>query len=710
MFEKLNSYKILVQQYGLGRCLFRLSYDIKRKYGFLKRKYPAWEWGQKPLSYWLCKEVPSGVSEYRLFRENNTKSFFFPIGRPPQPPSEWAQDAICQSEELLKGRFRYFANEQAYLGYPQPDWFKNPFTDQRDTAEKHWCDREDFEPSRGDIKHIWEPSRFGWSYSLARAYAVTGKEEYAEAFWRLVELWMKSNPPQMGPNWQCGQEIGIRLMACVFALYAFWNSSATTDERISSLMVLVAAFAERIEGNINYARAQMGNHAITEAAALWTTGLLFPEFKASRRWKKIAKWVLEDEVRRYNYPDGAYTQHSMTYQRLMFHDYLWSLRLGQLNGERFSDLTLERLKSSYQFLYQLQDQQTGRTPNYGPNDGALILPLNGCDYLDYRPIVGAWHFFFAHKQLYEQGRWSEDLLWLFGRQALSSPVSQIERVSKDFSAGGYFTLRGKESWAFVRCHSYHNRPNQADMLHLDLWWQGINVLRDSGSFIYYDPQNHWNDFFVSTPAHNTITVADTDQMIKGPRFRWYSLLQSRFIEHTKNGTVESWQGEHYGYKRLPSKAICRRMICRIDDICWLVVDDILGRGKEKATISWNLPDCEYNLTDNVLKLSTSQGAVYIGLYCCLESGELAVVRAENGKRRLGWQSLYYGQKTPAPTFYMDACGNLPIRFISLISLGRSFSAQSNGLDFINWSLKDAGRTEVKLSVPQPARKISAVVK
>ena len=207
MFEKLNSYKVLLQQYGFGRCLFRLSYDLKRKYGLLKRKYPTWHWPQKPLSYWLCKEVPSGVSEYRSFREDNAKNFFFPIGQPPQPPLEWAQDAICSAEALLQGRFKYFSDKEAYLGYPQPDWFKNPFTGQQDSAEKHWCDCEDFNPLRGDMKYIWEPSRFCWTYSLVRAYAVTGNEKYAEAFWRLVESWMKSNPPQMGPNWQCGQEI-----------------------------------------------------------------------------------------------------------------------------------------------------------------------------------------------------------------------------------------------------------------------------------------------------------------------------------------------------------------------------------------------------------------------------------------------------------------------------------------------------------------------
>jgi len=104
----------------------------------------------------------------------------------------------------------------------------------------------------------------------------------------------------------------------------------------------------------------------------------------------------------------------------------------------------------------------------------------------------------------------------------------------------------------VRCHSYRNRPNQADMLHLDLWWRGVNVLRDSGSFTYYDPLTEWNRYFLSAAAHNTITVAGQDQMIKGPRFQWFSLVQSRFLGYRENELGSLWRG---GTHRLPETPV-----------------------------------------------------------------------------------------------------------------------------------------------------------
>jgi hypothetical protein len=486
----------LIRQYGLRRCAFRFCYDLKRRSGLLKRKFPAWAWPERPLSHWLGPGVPVEPGEYRGFRDGCEARFFFSPGRPPCPAEAWRAGALGDAERLLDGRIRYFSLREGTIGYPEPAWFVNPFTGQADAADKHWCDLSDFDPDRGDIKYLWEPSRFAWAFALGRAYAAGRDERYPEAFWRLFESWLQANPPQRGVNWMCGQEIAIRALACIFAAYTFWASPHTSDERLARLVVLLAASAERIAANIDYARAQMSNHAACEAAGLFAVGVLFPELSQAERWHRLGREVLEDEARQHNWPDGAYTQHSMNYQRMTLQAYLWCLRLGELNGEKFSERAAERLARSYEFLYQLQDAEGGRVPNYGRNDGALLLPLNSCDYLDYRPALGSMHFLFRRQRLYADGPWMEDLLWLFGPQALAAPVGPMRRASSDFLRGGYFILRGRDSWAMTRCHSYHTRPGQADMLHLDLWWRGLNVLRDSGSFSYYDPGGNWSDYFV----------------------------------------------------------------------------------------------------------------------------------------------------------------------------------------------------------------------
>ncbi len=699
MLARAQRYGVLLKQYGLRRCVFRFSHDLLRKHGLLKRKFPAWRWEDRPLSYWLGGDVPSEPDQFRAFRERSDVSFFFAAGKLPEVPSQWAQSAIEEADNFLAGKVKYFSWRWGEVNSPDIDFFTNPFTGQSDTPDRHWCDLADFDESRGDIKYLWEPSRFCWAYALSRAYAATGDEKYPEAFWRAFELWMDGNPPQMGINWQCGQEIAIRMMACVFAFHTFSKSTHTTDERIAKMICMLAGSAERITGNINYARAQMGNHATTEAAGLYTVGLLFPELKDADKWRKLGKYVLDDEAKQFCWPDGSYTQHSMNYQRLMLQDYLWCMQLGRINNDSLSQLTEQRICGSYKFLHQLQDE-TGCLPNYGPNDGALIIQLNGCDYVDYRPVIGAVHYLFEGKRLYKSGPWDEELLWLYGRDALESPSEPVERTSRDFDIGGYYTFRGDDSWAMIRCHSYANRPNQADILHFDLWWQGVNILRDSGSFTYFDPEQGWNLNFVSTAVHNAVVLGGVDQMIKGPRFRWFSLVQSKCDGRQMQDGLETWQGEHYGYNRLPSNATHRRTLCKVSENCWLIIDDIFGVGIENCELIWQLADGDYQIDGQGICLDTPAGKVSLQVKTSRSGASVSVEKGQEDDGRAGWESLYYGKRTPVPTMRIAIECELPLRFVTLVDLGGDWNiADTNISTEIILEASDGGRLQIQLLKP-----------
>lgn len=709
MLASLQRYRALLAQYGLRRCAFRLAYDLRRRYGLLKRRFPAFTWEQRPLRYWLRAGVPADPAGYRAYRRASATRFFFPPGQAPRADAGWRSGAVREAQALCAGRFRYFSALEATLGYPQPDWFGNPFTGQRANPQRHWCEQQDFDPQRGDIKFIWEPARFGWAYALARAYAADPQDEYADTFWRLLEHWRAANPPQLGPHWMCGQEIAIRLLACVFALHAFWDSAATTDERVVLLVELLAAWAERIAGNIDAARNQMGNHAPSEAAGLLTVGLLFPELHGAASWRELGRHVLEDEVRQYNFPDGSYVQHSTNYQRLMLQIYLWCLRLAELNGVAFSALARERLARSCAFLYQLQDPDTGRLPNYGPNDGALPLPLSDCDCLDYRPLLSALHYLLHRERLYPDGPWNEDLLWLCGPESLAAPVQPPPRTSRDFANGGYYTVREGAAWGLVRCHTYRNRPNQADMLHLDLWWRGVNVLRDSGTFSYYDPDGQWSHYFASTAAHNTLTVGERDQMLKGPRFQWFSLVRSRFLGRRAADGIQLWAGEHYGYQRLACRATHRRSIVCLDGTCWLVVDDVLGSGADVVRLYWHLPDLAYQMQADGLTLETPQGPCRLLLYALTDAWEWRVFRGVDADGlRAGWESLYYGVRRPAPTIRAGGHTRLPARFLTLLALGVDVDVQEVvPARELTWRVPQTG-TEYRVALAPPQADVDPI--
>jgi asparagine synthase (glutamine-hydrolysing) len=663
-------------QYGSAHLAYRLGYEAVRRSGLLKLRFPARGWDVRPLASWCVAGVPTQPEAYRSLRERSSSRFFFAPGVLPALPRECALDGIAKAEAVIAGRPTYFGHRPMPLGFPF-DWFLNPFTLERADADRHWCERDAFEPGQGDIRTLWEPARFGWVYALVRAYAATQDARYASGFWTLIESWLVTNPPNMGPHWQDGQECALRLMALCFGLQAFWKDASTSAERVARLALVIVLHADRIEKNLNFARTQVGNHAVSEAAALYTAGVLFPECVRAPDWRRKGLRVLDDEARRHNHEDGSYVQHSMNYHRLMLQDYLWALRLAELNGDHLREETVGKIDKAAHFLFLLQDPGSGRVPNYGPNDGSLLLPLNACDFLDYRPAIGAAHFQVHRRKLYEPGAWEEDLIWLFGPDVQAAGRALRGRTSQRLDDGGYYVLRGREAWGMARCHSFRNRPNQADLLHLDLWWRGLNVLRDSGSYLYNAPWP-WRDWFTSTAAHNTIQLGGQDQMIKVHRFTWAYLARARVLRFQAAiaPNVDCFEGEHYGYQRLPSRATHRRAIARLGEALWLVIDDILGRGKEQVRLFWQFLDVPFTSDCQGLRLSTPEGPVSIAIHSPEGRGVLRVARGEEGDEPMGWESLHYGERRPAPTACFDlGQPELPQRIITLISLGGAVTSR-----------------------------------
>ena len=83
-----------------------------------------------------------------------------------------------------------------------------------------------------------------------------------------------------------------------------------------------------------------------------------------------------------------------------------------------------------------------------------------------------------------------------------------------YPVGGFYFLREKDAFSFIRCGNHKDRPSQADNLHLDLWVNGENILRDGGSYKYNADAESLRYFF-GTASHNTIMLGDLDQMKKG---------------------------------------------------------------------------------------------------------------------------------------------------------------------------------------------------
>jgi uncharacterized heparinase superfamily protein len=101
-------------------------------------------------------------------------------------------------------------------------------------------------------------------------------------------------------------------------------------------------------------------------------------------------------------------------------------------------------------------------------------------------------------------------------------------------------------WGTLRGVEFHGRPAHADQLHADLWWNGVNIARDAGTYSYNNP-SPWQNALDSTRVHNTVTIDDLDQMTRVSRFLWLDQANAKWDPQTSPNQIAA---SHNGYRKL----------------------------------------------------------------------------------------------------------------------------------------------------------------
>jgi len=564
-----------------------------------------------------------------------------------------------------------------------------------------------------DIKYLWEPARFGWALTLARAYYLSGNERYPKAFWEISERFIENNPPYQGPFWTSAQEVALRMIAIVFCLQIFWNAFESTPARKGMLLEAVSAHAARIPATVAYARAQKNNHLLSEAAGLITAGTALPDHPQADKWKNLG-WRLintgfEDQIG----DDGSYIQHSTNYHRLMLQVALWVKRISKAApdpGYGLSQESLRKLGLATRWLGTMLDQESGKAPNLGPNDGAYILPLTVCPFEDYRPVLQAACCNFLGEHALPPGMWDELDLWI-GNNA---PVYKQTRA--DLSGVAFSSARpphvlqipSHDSWAYMRVAQFNARPGHSDQLHVDIWWQGLNIAQDAGTYLY-NALPPWDNALSSADVHNTLTVNNCDQMNRAGRFLYLDWAQSHLLKHERDrtGKWERVTAQHVGYNRLG--VTHRRALTAQNDGTWRVEDTVFSsdHSLEKKNspftveLQWLLPDWPWEVVDfehsqplenninnsdsNIywdspgteklsLNLLSPEGRIVLNIFSNGDSSSLGVQIVRAGELVYGsgevspvwgWISPTYGSKIPGLSLRLKQTGELPVNFTSL---------------------------------------------
>lgn len=543
----------ILREKSARELTFRIGRIGKKKLGILKRKFPV---NPKIVDLPSLKDFKEKNQEY-FFQNRNAVSF----------KKEKSEDLKDTAERILNGEILFFSKEWINLG-KDFNWVTNPISKYSYDIDTHWSDIETLDSDAGDIKYIWEKSRFSYLYHIIR-YDYHYDLDHSKFVFDEILDWIEKNPLNCGPNYVCSQEISLRVNNWVFALYFYKESKHLTEEIWNTIIKSIYWQISHVYSNINFSRiAVRNNHAITETLTLFLFGLLFPELPEASKWKKNGKKWFEEEIAYQFESDGTYLQDSMNYQRVVTQLLSWGISLAHLNSEGFSRIVYDNAYKSLNFLCQCMDTESGWLPNYGNNDGALFFPLSSSDYRDYRPQLDALHVLLTGKPLLTSP--FEEALWISHPILDYAPLTQRQGLIS-FGKSGYYLIRESDALTFIRCGNFKKR-GVPDQLHLDVWHKGKNILFDGGTFRYNASPDEIR-YFRGTESHNTVMIDDYDQMKKGPRFMWFNppKIVSTSMRETSTEYVMDMTVEMFRHIGVPI-SIKRRIEKKKNSTYWFIQD------------------------------------------------------------------------------------------------------------------------------------------
>lgn len=541
------------------------------------------------------------------------------------------------NSEALEENSQWF-DQQFYFGSivkkttDIPNWHQSVLTGiSVHKPDRPWWAIPDFDAEVGDIKGVWEASRFDWVVCFAQG-AANGKAEYLARLNNWLCDWCDNNQPYSGVNWKCGQEASFRVMH--LAVAAIILKQMFLPE--SALASLIRVHLQRIAPTMSYAIAQDNNHGTSEAAALFIGGSWLAQVgdNEGHKWLRLGREWLENRAEHLIEEDGSFSQYSVIYHRVMLDTYsLAEVWRSNLRISPFSSHLYEKMSASTNWLYQFTQESNGNAPNLGGNDGARLLPLIGTDYRDFRPSVQLASVLFRGAKAWKlDGEWNLPLKWLGVK--LPNRISEPQ-CSVQFKNGGYSILRNRKAFVLLNYPQFRFRPCQSDSLHVDFWVAGENLLRDAGTYSYNADDDSIH-YFGGVESHNTIQFDDRDQMPRLSRFLFGGWLKSKKVLSIKKvGSLQRCSAAYTNSFEVEHER------CVTLDEGSLTVRDSFSGFKDKAILRWRLRPGDWVLEGSTVKCSLDS----LGISTTMPIKRIQLIE--------GWESLYYYQKSVLPVLEVE---------------------------------------------------------
>ncbi len=443
---------------------------------------------------------------------------------------------------------------------------------------------------QADVKFVWEVNRHQFLAVLARAYAYTGREEFAEPCVAMVERWIEANPPGVGVNWSSNLEVAIRSISWLWTIQLLLGARALDDRRLRLWLASLRQHRDYLVDHLS-TYTDPTNHLIGEAAALAMISLWLPEWERSAACRDLALTTLADALGQQVADDGVDVEQATSYQRFVLDLVLQVIALAERNVVSIPVRLRERAEAMLAATAALVGPSC-RAPRIGDSDDARGLPFFSADPWDFgellalgRAVLGSTTSVCAGHGL------AESAFWLAATPGQPNVAAAKEPTAAGrpqlLSQGGYAILPLPAGPASDRLifdcgplgYLPHCSHGHADLLSVLVNAGGEEFLVDPGSFAYYDELGR-RDLFRSTRAHNTVEVGGRDQADAFDPFKWLNIPRTG-LEIWRLGQsfhyAEAW---HDGYRRIVPAARHRRGVLALAG-GWIVIDWLEGHGTQQ---------------------------------------------------------------------------------------------------------------------------------
>jgi hypothetical protein len=419
----------------------------------------------------------------------------------------------------------------------------------------------------GSAKVVWEVNRLQFLLPLILDYKRTHDVALLDRFVTIMTEWDVQNPYLKGVNWYSNIEVNIRLINwywCWLLLAddeIFLKGEAYTRFKNDIWVPLVYKHCHYSYHNPSF-YSSANNHLISEYAGLFIASSLW-KFKESANWSNYARKGLEKEIALQHSPNGINKEEAAEYIQFISDFFLLSYVTARQYDKDFSSAYKSMLINIISYINQFLDVKGG-FPKYGDeDDGRLILPDGDTHSNNFISILSSAAVLFNNSSFKRA-----DATWDIKTALLTAfingksiwdklPVSDCKPVSKFYTQEGHFyfkdhTFANKEIYAHMDAASLGflsiAAHGHADALSFTLTIDGAPILVDPGTFTYHT-HPVWRKYFVSTLAHNTITINNKDQaQLAGPTM-WLNHFKCDIEGAAITDTDAYVKASHDGYDK-----------------------------------------------------------------------------------------------------------------------------------------------------------------